>query len=360
MAKRRTFSGCWKMWMPIVVGLILMVGSGVLVLQGFETSEPVVPEEVTEDSQDSLDQEIESTAPIEAEHEDTTGVHDAEKAIEVENGKPIHQDHGRIRIIYGSTYYYLVDSNYATSIKPADIGEQIGVVEDSNYPEMVGEPIYVPNWDVTWFDNHAVDGMSVPQCIYMEVDGWYYYGETFNEKTVARYTAADVQAAIDRGDDQWILDTFVVPVEMFGPIRFSDSAFLEADQLVRLFLASTHLNTGTQVKAWQMRDHGWSIPFEDLEWRLSRFLDDFTFDPNQLREYQLGTQDGEPVHVFVWQDDTEPQPIDGLYLKYAGLEDDLLYLRVGLPETDDLYDEVGYMIRFDADSWRYLSIETPG
>ena len=210
---------------------------------------------------------------------------------------------------------------------------------------------------------HAVDGVSVPQCIYVELDGWYYYGTTYNEKVVARYTAADVQSAIDRGDDKWILDTFVVPIEAQGGVRFTNSNELNANQLLRVFYASFDMNTGDRVMAW-LRGDWWRVPFADLEWRLSRFLDEFVLDSTQFLNQGIGIGpfylEDEALGVSVDTAIVQEIPTDGLYLKTAELDGDLLYLRVGLPETDDLYDEVHYTIRFDEDSWRYLNIETPG
>ena len=377
MAEHKKFPNYWRKWVPLAACMVLVISLSILVLPYFpmgcgssmkeeaamDAAAPEAPAAAPESMQDAAMEEstTEDSADMDAPAAEAPAADEpAEMETAEEAGQPVRQDHGRIRIVYGSTYYYLSDANAVSSEKPADLGEQIGTVEESNYEELIGHPIYIPSWDVTWFDNHAVDGVTVPQCIYVEVDGWYYYGETYNEKTVARYTAADVQDAIDRGDDQWIIDTFVAPVEMYGPIYFIEGSHLEADELVKLFYATTYMNTGTQVRIWQMKDHGWNIPFEDLEWRLSRFLYDFTFDPDQLGEDQLYWYNGEAVGVSVLDGEMQPQPTDGLYLKTAGLEDDQLYLRVGLPETDDLYDEVHYTIRFHEDSWRYESIMTPG
>ena len=83
-------------------------------------------------------------------------------------------------------------------------------------------------------------------------------------------------------------------------------------------------------------------------------MDDFTYDPTETEAYDPETG------MLRFTSEERYRYAEGLYLKFAGLEDDLLYLRVGLPETDDLYDEVHYMFRFDEDSWRYIDIGEPG
>lgn len=54
---------------------------------------------------------------------------------------------------------------------------------------------------------------------------------------------------------------------------------------------------------------------------------------------------------------TPNEEIEGAYLKRVSVEDDTVWLWVGLPDTDA---EKQYEIRFEEDGWEYVEISTPG
>ena len=92
----------------------------------------------------------------------------------------------------------------------------------------------------------------------------------------------------------------------------------------------------------------------DVQQRLSRFLDTFTYDATETEAYDPA------AGMLKFTVEEQNQQAYGLYLKRASVEDNRVWLWVGLPETDDLYDEKLYELRFDEDSWRYMTIATPG
>ena len=329
-----------------------------------EECAPAAPEAVEEESKAEApaaqapteDAPVEEEAPAmeEAAPEESP----AEEVPDMEAGVAdgVQDEHGVTQLTVCSTIYYLPDVLLEDAYidgKPGSLGEYIGDVTDSDDESLIGCAVYAVQ-HTTWFSNHAVDGQSVPQNIYVEGPDHWLYASTGNEKTVSRYTAADVQNAIDTGDTQWIIDTFVKPVEAHVVDLLEGGKVADSETLNGLFLASQQLNTGTMVD-WVWWDNGGiTVHPEDVEQRLHRFLDEFTYDPTVTEAY-------EPVTGLLHFSEKQVyQQAGGLYLKRASVEGDRVWLWVGLPETDDLYDEKLYELRFDADSWRYLNIATPG
>lgn len=375
MAEHKRFPNYWKKWVPMAACMALIVGLGAMALPYFPMgcgSKSAAPEAAPEEpkySMDVVDQESKTEeaetpeAPMEepmeaepeAEEEAAPMVPGADGTAEDSmNGTQEGTEPSDVtQITICSTVYYLRPGIVKEGATPGNLGQYIGEVETSDNEAYIGCPVYEMAHTV-WYSNHAVDGQSVPAEILVEgPDGWIA-GFTGNEKTVSRYTAADVQAAIDQGDDEWIIRTFVQPIQAQEIYLLYEIGCEDSENLNRLFLASLYLNTGTAIDiAWADGD-GLLVHPRDVEQRLEKFLDGFTYDPTETEAYNPKTG------MLQFTSEERYRYAEGLYLKFAGLEDDLLYLRVGLPETDDLYDEVGYKIRFDADSWRYLSIETPG
>lgn len=370
MAEHRRFSNQWKKWLSMAACMALIASLGVLALPYFPMGcgsksaapEMAAPEEPKYSYSDAtMDKaEVPMEAPMEevpeAEEEAAPMAPDAGAstndvmAEEPQNEKQ-YEDVTQITIC--STVYYLRPGIVKEGETPGNLGQYIGEVEDSDDPDMIGSPVYEMAHTV-WYSNHAVDGQSVPAEILVEGPNGWIAGYTGNEKTVSRYTAADVQAAIDKGDDEWIIRTFVQPIQAQEIYLLYEIGCEDSENLNRLFLASLYLNTGTAIDiAWADGD-GLLVHPRDVEQRLEKFLDDFTYDPTETEAYNPETG------MLHFTSEERYRYAEGLYLKFAGLEEDLLYLHVGLPETDDLYDEVHYMIRFDEDSWRYLLIETPG
>ena len=380
MAETRKFYNQWKKWVSMAACLALIVSLSALVLPYFpmgcgsskatEQAAPTAMEErpmeeakaeapaeaapadkekiemyesVAEEAATVEEEKMEEDAPAEGIPETETGMAD---------GMPSGAEEV-LQITVCSTIYYSRPDVYVDG-KPAALGEYIGDVTASDVESLIGAAVYAERYS-TWFSNHAVDGQSVPQNIYVEgPDGWFY-ASTSNEKTVSRYTAADVQKAIDNGETQWILDTFVKPVEAQVVDLLEGGAVADSETLNGLFLASLELNTGTVVDwPWLGADEMLVVHPNDVQQRLSRFLDTFTYDATETEAYDPA------AGMLKFTVEEQNQQAYGLYLKRASVEDNRVWLWVGLPETDDLYDEKLYELRFDEDSWRYMTIATPG
>ncbi len=238
MAEHRRFSGQWKKWLSMAASIALIVSLGALALPyfpmgcGAKSAAPEAAPEEPKYSMDVMDQESkaeEPEAPMEAEPEaeeaapmePNTGASTNDAVMEEPQDEAVRKDVTQITIC--STVYYLRPGIVKEGATPGNLGQYIGEVETSDNEAYIGCPVYEMAHTV-WYSNHAVDGQSVPAEILVEgPDGWIA-GFTGNEKTVSRYTAADVQAAIDRGDGDWIVRTFVQPISYRRSISCMKSA----------------------------------------------------------------------------------------------------------------------------------------
>lgn len=373
MADHRRFSNQWKKWLSMAACIALIASLGALALPYFPMgcgSKSAAPEMAAPEApkysyaDDMMDKaEVPMEAPMEeapeAEEEAAPMAPDAgastnDGLMEEPQDEAVREDVTQITIC--STVYYLRPGIVKEGETPGNLGQYIGDVEDSDDPDMIGCPVYEMAYTV-WYSNQAVDGQSVPAEILVEGPNGWIAGYTGNEKTVSRYTAADVQAAIDQGDDDWIIRTFVQPIQAQEIYLLYEGTCEDSETLNRLFLASLYLNTGTAIDiAWADGD-GLLVHPRDVEQRLEKFLDGFTYDPTETEAYNPETG------MLHFTSEERYRNAEGLYLKGASVDGDRVWLRVGLPEVpndSDDYEEIKIEFRFDSDSWRYLSIETPG
>lgn len=371
MAEYRKFPNQWKKWVSLAACLVLIVSLSAVVLPYFPmgcgasmqkeemaaTEAPAAMEEKAEaPAEEAPATKEESVMEEESTAEEPEEEEAAEEATDEKAGAldtlPNSQSVRRFTVC--STIYYLNDRIGLIGEEPKELGDYLGDVTDADDPDLIGCPVYAEAYSA-WFSNHAVDGQPVTQNVFVATpDGWLV-ASTGNEKTVSRYTPEDIQDAIDSGDTQWIINTFVRPVQAQVVDLLEGGKVADSETLNGLFLASLQLNTGVALDwVWIQEDLSILVHPEDVERRLERFLDDFTYDPTETAAY-----DPQSGMLRFTQEDLLREA-NGLYLKRASVEGNRVWLWVGLPESDDLYDEKLYELRFDEDSWRYINISTPG
>lgn len=254
------------------------------------------------------------------------------------------------KFVVCGTYYYL-RPQYTTPLDqpPRELGEELGIVTSADLPELVGCTVYKEQYSAV-FDRYAVDGQAVTQNVWVKTAEGYVSATTENEKIVSRYTFADVEQAVEDENADWLLETFVLPLEAHGrgEIQFADASQLTADQLNRMVPAFAAMNMGvTVVDHWAEGDR-LVIPVSDVRFRLERFLTGFTYEPE-------GTEAYDPARNAV----ILPREAAGLDESVQlTLEDAILSdantLCLTVLRQDGVRRE--YVIRFDTDSWRYLQI----
>ncbi len=359
MAEKQTFAPSrWRKWGSLAACLAVILCLGVLAM-------PYFPKGCGSGSKGTAapGASVTTEAPAAAEPAE-------EEAVETPQEEPGPTEDAapepvvRTRFVFRYTYYYFTASEPSSLDNPPSVlGEYLGEIEACDDPSLVGCPVY-RNLNTTEYDNHSVNGLTVPAEVWVEMEDGFHYAVTLNEKTVSRYTVDDVAERMENGDDAWLLETFVEP--LYRMDDFSDPSELNSEQLNMLLTLTRGMNTGIDTTALWFRDEGvYVVPLEEARWRVSRFLDAdrCTYRPEETAAYD-GDRD---ALVF------ESLPLTALetqvlLLDEAALVDDtLLYLRVSAyhqPETP-LTDEAApllstreFLIRFDEDSWRYQSIVT--
>ena len=369
LAEHRTFrAGTRRRWGGLAACLALVLCVGLIALPQLTggKSEAPAAEKATAPTATAEEQKEAAMEEAPAEMETATEESAAEApeegfgATDSDTEKTYAAAH-RERIIFRHTYYYLTADYAPDADTPAsELGSVIGTVADAENEALIGCTVVQPP-HVTIFTNHAVDGLAVPQQILVQTaDGWRI-GSTNNEKTVSRYSMKDVQDALDRVDSQWILDTFALPMERLDKKLpdYTDTAALTADQLEQLFRATIYMNTGTAVSdVWMTADNHLLVPQEDFRWRLNRFLEGYTYDP---AESDSTVNDGEALLLDMQRYyDTLQEPLY-LQLLEAEIQENVLTLYLCRYEDEAMTKPLSqrvYTIRFDEDSWRYLSIVT--
>ena len=359
MAEKQTFAPSrWRKWGSLAACLAVILCLGVLAM-------PYFPKGCGSGSKGTAapGASVTTEAPAAAEPAEEEAVETPqEETGPAEDAAP--EPVVRTRFVFRYTYYYLTDQEPRPLDNPPSVlGELLGEVEACDDPSLVGCPVY-RYLNTTEYDNHSVNGLTVPAEVWVETEEGYRFAVTLNEKTVSRYTVDDVLEHLEEDDGDWIVSTFVGA--LWEMDDFSDPSELNSEQLNMLLTLTRGMNTGIDTTALWFRDEGvYVVPLEEARWRVSRFLDAdrCTYTPEETAAYD-GDRD---ALVF------ESLPLTALetqvlLLDEAALVDDtLLYLRVSAyhqPETP-LTDEAApllstreFLIRFDEDSWRYQSIVT--
>ena len=344
MAAYRTFPNPWRKWLSTAACIVLVISLATVALPYLPIGCGASKSEAPMATQESMEEPTMEDAAVEEAIPEEFPMEEPAAEAETESS---HYETGTDMVVYGGTYYYLNYDIVLPGQTPANLGEELGVTEAANREHLTGCKVYAVQY-ATWYGNHAVNGVSVPNQIYVETADGFVYGMTYNEKIVSRYTADDVRAALTKGDHDWILRTFVRPLEMFGVTTIADGQ-TSSEQMNRLFLASLDMNTGVTILDQWRWEQGKYIPAEDVRWRLERFLDHADYDPSETTAYV-------PDSGCIYLPDADYTPSEvALTYKSGVLEDDTLYLWVTLPNGGEKY----YEIRFDEDSWRYVNVLTP-
>ena len=342
MAEHRRFANGWKKWASLAATLVLVVSLGLLAL-------PYFPMGCGASAPDRNNSAVSSTETAPADSVDTSSKPEIDQGLDDAAESPEQEQNAaetKTTVVCGGTIYYLNETVVLPGQTPANLSEAVGTVTESSDETLVGCTVYATT-EATWFTNNAVDGWAAPNQVYVWNGQDYVYGTTFNEKTVSRYTAADVHAM---SDDQ-LVEIFVMPLEAQNGIIDCINGHMDSETMNRLFLASLTMNTGLTLADLWDHDGTLEVPPGDVQRRLERFLDDVSdYDPTQTSAYDPDTG------MLIFSRDAVKSSAAGLTLDRSNLEDNVLRLWVNLPDGDQKY----YEIRLDQDSWRYLQIVTVG
>ena len=353
MAEKQTFAPSrWRKWGSLAACLAVILCLGVLAM-------PYFPKGCGSGSKGTAAPGASVTV------EDPAAAEPAEEeAVETPQEEPGPTEDAapepvvRTRFVFRYTYYYLTDQEPSPLDNPPSVlGELLGEVEACDDPSLVGCPVY-RYLNTTEFDNHSVNGLTVPQEVWVETEEGYRFAVTLNEKTVSRYTVDDVLEHLEEDDGDWIVSTFVGA--LWEMDDFSDPSELTGEQLNRFLWYTCDMNTGiSPLTRWREDGEAYVIPADEAVWRLNRFLDTVAYDPSETAAYDADR------NALVYETQALSDALPALRLELLEMSDErtlLLYVSEdenGLdPEARPTTRE--FVLRFDEDSWRYLSIQTTG
>lgn len=362
MAEKQTFAPSrWRKWGSLAACLAVILCLGVLALPYFPSGCGSSSKETAAPGYAGSQKEIaaeapEMEAPAEAEPETADVTEGAAEAFD--------EAAVRTRFVFRYTYYYLTDQEPSPLDDPPSVlGELLGQVEECEDEALVGCPVY-RYLNTTEYDNHSVNGLTVPAEVWVEMEDGFHYAVTLNEKTVSRYTLDDVMAHLEADDGDWIVETLVEP--LYEMDDFNSPSGLTGEQLNEILLRTSGMNTGVNASNIWLDDTGvYVIPADEARWRLRRFLDadSYTYVPEKTAAYLKAREALEFEYLL----DTSIHS-GMLYLDQAEILDgDTLLLQVSSYEAGtspasgaEPLSTREFVLRFDEDSWRYLSIQTIG
>ena len=371
MAEQKRFVSPWRKWGQTAAVLAVVVCLAVLALPYFPMgcgssgeraestamtsptltteaqTEECAAEETVEECVEVCEEEVvtdESTL-----HDSITDAEQDAGAEEPGEGAQGLRAEPLTKIICRGTYYYLMPEDFVTGVPP--LGEELGTVTSYEDLSLAGCTVYTMPYS-TWFGNYAVNGEPVTQQIYVRTLSGYRYGFTYNEKVVSRYTMDDVRQAVNKGNFDWLAETFAQPIETAGGVDFMDSSELSSEELNTMFFAGTVMNTGVVVANMWIDDTAgeYVVPISDVRWRLDRFLDEgYVYEPEKTELYD------EDRHALVCPEaKVKYDRVDMIVHAAEILDENKLFLLISLPDQKGVTKE--YVIRFDDDSWRYETI----
>lgn len=253
------------------------------------------------------------------------------------------------RIVYNHTYFYRNRWYEPTETCGYPV---VGAVTESSNPALIGGEICEP-YSVVQYTAHAVDGLAVPPELFVQTPDGYALFQTQNEKTVARFSFAEVEEAIRTEDHSFLLEHFIRSFERRPDHvpEYSNSSELSAEELEDLFIASWSFNTGVTVETNWIEGIGVAfVAPEDVQWRLDRFLDAYAYDFENSERYDRSK---DAVLFVISEIDAGVVDSPQIALLSAEVVGECTVALTVRSSVDRRY-----VIRFDADSWRYLSITT--
>ena len=346
-ARNKRFPNPWRRWGKIAACLALVLCLTALALPYFPIGCGSAKSEAPMADASGANEKADTTEMASPAEKPEVSAEEPEMPAAEENDGA---EKSMTKFVVCGTYYYL-QPQFTTPLDqpPRELGEELGTVTSADLPELVGCTVYKEQYSAV-FDRYAVDGQAVTQNVFVKTAEGYVCATTENEKIVSRYSFADVEQAVEDGNADWLLETFVLPLEAHGrgELQFTDASQLTADQLNRLIPAFAFMNMGSTVVDLWAEDGQLVIPVSDARFRLERFLTGFTYAP-------LGTEAYDPDRnaVILPREAANLDESVQLTLEDAILSDaNTLCLTV--LRQDGVRRE--YVIRFDTDSWRYLQI----
>ena len=358
-AEQRVFvRSPWRRMLPAVACLLVVAGLSLAAAPYFLTQkEAAVPPAEAEVYEEAAPVTEEPALPGTAEEPKKT----QNAAVDSARITPKEQ------LVFWDVVYY-VEAKYTLDEAAELLGEELGTVETADQEELAGAAVYMKQNAETRPDGKE---RPVPLEIFVEVEEGYLYCLTYylSHEPLLEWEAVFYRWHAGKLDE--LVHTFVEPMEMsFCNVEYNlhtgETALIPEQQLcLFLDLLQMEQQSGTRTAdlnayLWQT-ESGYAIPVEDIRKQLSRYLDDFHWNPEQLPGY-------DPAFNAVLLEDLTPevsaedQPYSYLQIEPNGCsldeENRKLVLTVHRYSGEELLAERQYQICFTAGRVVYEFIHT--
>lgn len=352
----------WRRIMPAVACLLVVVGLSLAAAPRFLVQQPgsaaptAAPEAAVEEAAPVENQSVPADQ-IAADQSETEG-QTAELVEPVVSGQ---------QLVFWETVYY-VEAQYTLDEAEPLLGAGLGAVEAADTEAWVGAAVYTKQNAETKSDYKE---RLVPLEIFVEVEDGYLYCLTYylSDKPLMEWEG--VYSRWHAGKLDELVHIFVEPIEMSAcnveyPL-YTGETLLTPEQQLQLFLALLEMEqqSGTRTAylnsyLWQT-ESGYIIPVEDIREQLSRYLDDFNWQPELLPGYDSDLN-AVIMENLSSETDAEDQPYTYLQIEPNGCALDeerrSLTLTVQRFDSEEMITERLYVIRFDPDRIVYSEMDT--
>ncbi len=371
-AERKSFAPSpWRRILPaaaclvLIVGLTLVAAPRFLVPKSAEKQEDYEPAIGTLPAANGVDKE--SSAPVEEpgteapreEKPKQESKEDLAGTVQEEIWQAGDGFGSREEVVFWETVYY-VESQYTYEEALPLLGAGLGKVEKAERTELVDANVYIRQDSEVREDYKE---RAVPLEIFVENEQGYLYCLTYYLLDEPLMEWLQAQYLWQEGRLDVLADTFVRDLEyslyacgMDLQYNFNNGEInLPPEQLLHLFKVTLKMErqAGSRVEdldsyLWEAGD-GYLVPAEDIRKQLHKYLDAFTWKPEELPGY-------DPELEAVWMETLSVYGYDGydgeMYLKVkeAGctldVDNQKLVLTVQRCVGEEVLEERQYVIHF--------------
>ena len=354
-AERKTFAPSpWRRILPVAACLVLVVGLTVVAAPHFwvpKTAEKYENYGAAVGTLPTADHAAkEESKPMEepaAEEPEAEAPQDLPESIQGTTAKE--------ELVFWNTVYY-VESQYTYEEALPLLGAGLGIVEKADRAELLEANVYTKQDAEMQLDSKE---RPVPLEIFVENEQGYLYCLTYYLRDEPLMEWLQVVDLWQEGRLDLLVDTFVRDLE-YGCTDLcynvaNGEIELLPEQMLQLFKVTLKMErqSGSRVSdldsyLWKAGE-GYLVPVEDIRNQLHKYLDDFTWKPEELPGY-------DPELEAVWMETLDVDGYDGdMYLQIAEhgcaleVDNQKLVLTVQRCIGEEVLEERQYAVHFRTD-----------
>lgn len=277
-AERRCFQpGPLRKYGPVAAGLLLLVG-----LSCFAA--PYFPEKPPEATIIATPAEPEASLPSKVQEPLVPDI--PQEQVMLQGDVSTRQE-----LVFWDMVYY-VEAQYTAQEAADSLGAHLGTVQQADLPELTGASVY-SRLDASVRADSS--GRQVPLEIFVENQDGYLYCLTYYYSALPLMQWGEVEALWQQGQLDALAQQLVLVPELaaaYGQAQWSGEVLTPAEQAaffrVTLQMERQHgVRTEDLIRYLWSQDGGYAVPVEDIYRQLKRYLDNFSWVPEELPGYSV-------------------------------------------------------------------------